>query len=324
MDLKTVFGMGKPDIKKMEKDKDIKGLIKLLKFTNDESVRRAAAFAIGKITDSNTMEYPNLKDENSDVKSNTEEYDSEIEEISVEKLIDSFKDEDWNVRKNGAKALGEIGEPAVEQLINALKDEKWRVRWQAAETLGEISDVRAIKPLINTLNDENNGVRSNSIIALVKIGEPTVELLINALKDKEWRVRWQAAETLGEIRDLRAIKPLINTLNDENNGVRSNSIIALVKIGEPTVELLINVLTDKEGQIRGQAAETLGEIGDLRAVIPLISTLKDENPWVRMTAVNALGNIGDARAVEPLQNVLNDENYDVQMTAAIAIEKLPR
>src|SRR5664280_2141875 len=175
MDLKTVFGMGKPDIKKMEKDKDIKGLIKLLKFTNDESVRRAAAFAIGKITDSNTMEYPNLKDENSDVKSNTEEYDSEIEEISVEKLIDSFKDEDWNVRKNGAKALGEIGEPAVEQLINALKDKEWRVRWQAAETLGEISDVRAIKPLINTLNDENNGVRSNSIIALVRIGEPTVE-----------------------------------------------------------------------------------------------------------------------------------------------------
>ena len=263
MDIKKVFGMGKPDIKKMEKDKDIKGLIKLLKFTNDESVRREAAFAIGKITDSSTMEYPNLNDENSDVSSNNEEYDYEIGQLSVEKLINSLKDENWNTRKNVAKALGEIGEPAVEPLINALKDEKWRVRWQAAEILGEIGDIRAIKPLINILNDENNGVRSNSIIALVKIGEPTVELLINTLKEKEW-------------------------------------------------------------QMRGQAAETLGEIRDVRAVIPLISTLKDENPWVRMTAANALGNIGDARAVKPLQNVLNDEDNDVQMTAAIALEKLSK
>ena len=137
-------------------------------------------------------------------------------------------------------------------------------------------------------------------------------------------MRWQAAETLGEIGDVRAIKPLINTLNDENNGVRSNSMISLVKIGKPTVELLINALKDKEWQMRGHAAETLGEIGNLRAVKELISTLNDENPWVRMSAANALGNIGDARAVEPLKNILNDKNHDVQITAANALEKLSR
>ena len=125
-------------------------------------------------------------------------------------------------------------------------------------------------------------MRKNSAKALSEIGQSAVEPLINALKDDEWRVRWQAAETLGEIGDVRAIKPLINILKDENNGVRSNSIISLVKIGEPAVELLINALKDKEWQMKGHAAETLGEIGDVNAVIPLISTLKDENPWVRM------------------------------------------
>ncbi len=81
--------MEKPDIKKMEREKDIKGLIKLLKFTNDESVRKEAAFAIGKITDSNTMEYPNINDE-----------DDGVEELTLEQLIDSLKDDDWNVRKD--------------------------------------------------------------------------------------------------------------------------------------------------------------------------------------------------------------------------------
>ena len=86
MDLKMLFGLGKPDIKKMEKDKDIKGLMNLLKYTNDESVRREAAFAIGKITDSSTMEHPNLNDENSDLQGKNKEYMVKTEKFRLKSL----------------------------------------------------------------------------------------------------------------------------------------------------------------------------------------------------------------------------------------------
>ncbi|MBZ2165428.1 HEAT repeat domain-containing protein [Methanobacterium spitsbergense] len=108
MDIKKLLGMGKPDIKKMEKDKDIKGLMNLLKYTNDESVRRDAAFAIDKITDSSITEHPNLNEENSYLQSKSEEYEGEIGENSVEKLIDSLKDEDWNVRKTVPRLLAKL------------------------------------------------------------------------------------------------------------------------------------------------------------------------------------------------------------------------
>ena len=229
MGLKTVLGLEKPNIKKMEQNKDVKGLMKALNFENDESIRRDAAFALGKISDSSTVD-PIINELNYEKKDVINSSNSDIGESTIEQLINSLNNENIDMRKNAASTLIKIGEPAVDMLINALEDENWRVRWHSAEILGEIQDNRAVKPLINALNDENNGVRSNSIIALFEIGEPAVEILINALKDGEWRVRWQAAEILGEIKDDRAVKPLTEALNDENNDVRMAATKALERI----------------------------------------------------------------------------------------------
>lgn len=242
--------MEKPDIKKMEREKDIKGLIKLLKFTNDESVRKEAAFAIGKISDSNTMEYPNVKEE-----------DGGVEELTIEQLIDSLKDDDWNVRKDSAKALAEIGKPAVEMLIKALNNQNWHIRWQAAETLGEIGDSIAVEPLIMTLTDENNGVRSNAMIALVKIGKKSIQPLINTLNCNDWSLRWQAADILGEIGDSSAVGPLISTLNDQNMWVRKTAASALGEIGDNrAVEPLKGILTNDDGELKAEALKALEKI----------------------------------------------------------------
>jgi HEAT repeat protein len=62
--------------------------------------------------------------------------------------------------------------------------------------------------------------------------------------------------------------------------------------------------------IREAAAGALGDIGDKRAVEPLIGALSDDKTWVRRSAVEALGEIGDSRAVEPLIKALEDEDPD--------------
>ncbi len=226
MDFKIILGLGKPDIKKMEREKDIKGLIKAMGYDNDESIRKEAAFTLGKITDSQTPIYT-IKNEN--IKSD-DTADKSLNKLTVEELINSLNDKDWNIRMNAAKTLVEIGEPAVSKLINSLKDINWQVRWYVAEILGEIGDLSSIEPLIKLLNDENIGVQSNSVIALVKIGKPGMEILIDNLNSKEWQIRKHLAEILGEIGDKHGVEPLENMLNDENDDVRSSVKLSLGKI----------------------------------------------------------------------------------------------
>ncbi|MGB9200914.1 HEAT repeat domain-containing protein [Methanobacterium sp.] len=226
MDFKLILGLGKPDIKKMEREKDIKGLIRAMGYDNAETIRKEAAFALGKITDSQSPIYT-IRNENT---LSEDTSDESLNNLTVEELISSLKDNDWSIRMNAAKTLVEIGEPAVENLINSLEDNDWQIRWYAAEILGEIGDIHSIKPLIELLNDKNKGVQSNSSIALIKIGKPSVELLIDNLNSKEWQIREHVAEILGEIGDIHSIKPLENSLNDENGDVRMAVKVSIEKI----------------------------------------------------------------------------------------------
>ncbi len=124
-----------------------------------------------------------------------------------------------------------------------------------------------------------------------------VSVLISALKDRDSGTRCKAAaaleeKRLGEIGDTRAVEPLIQ------------------------------VLKDKDKDVRLTAARVLGGIGDARAVEPLIQALTDEERVVRMNAATALGRIGDKRAIEPLTDALEDEWSFAQKAAREALEKI--
>ena len=159
---------------------------------------------------------------------------------------------------------------------------------------GEKTDSR-VESIIQDMGSEDVTPRSRSeaASALVEIGEPAVEPLIQALNDpnaKDW-VRMSMADTLGKIGDPRAVEPLISALGDEAV-VRSAATSALGKIGDPrAVEPLISALGDEDEGFRCEAAAALGEIGDPRAVEPLTRALEDESEWVRETAAEALEKI---------------------------------
>ena len=73
--------------------------------------------------------------------------------------------------------------------------------------------------------------------------------------------------------------------------------------------------------MREEAAEALGQIGDVRAVMPLIRALQDtnENEDFREVAADTLGNLRDARAVEPLIRTLEDASIHVRAAASKAL-----
>ncbi|MCK4734678.1 MAG: HEAT repeat domain-containing protein [Methanophagales archaeon] len=169
--------------------------------------------------------------------------------------------------------------------------ENIRQRMEEINKIERIGNEKAVKTLINFLNDDYTDIQEKVISSLVKIGEPAVEPLIQALEDENRDIRWSAAE-------------------------------ALEKIGEPAIKPLINSLNDDETDIRETSAEILGRIGDNRAVDPLIHALGDENSGVRRKVAEALGSIGDKEAIEPLIHASKDEKIDVRREAMIALDNM--
>jgi len=109
------FGLGKPNIEKLEEKRDVKRLCKALSY-KDEMVGRDAAFDLGKIGDKR----------------------------AVEPLIVALKDPKDNVCRNAAESLGKIGDPrAVEPLITLAQDEGY-----ARAPLKRFDDPRARLPLV--------------------------------------------------------------------------------------------------------------------------------------------------------------------------------
>jgi HEAT repeat protein len=98
----------------------------------------------------------------------------------------------------------------------------------------------------------------------------------------------------------------------------------LASVGKPAVKSLVAGLKGRDPFVRRQSAQALGEIGDPRAVEPLIDLLSDPDALIRRHAVKALGKIEDPRAVTPIARVLSDseEEWHVKGSAAEALGRM--
>ena len=203
---------GPPNIVKLKAKGNIKGLIRALK---KSKVRSEAEKALGEI---------GLRDVQ-----------------VVEPLIEALKDEESYVRRAAASILGKISDTRpVEPLIETIKDKYIEVRMSSIRALGQIGDERAIKPLIKTLKDKSNEVHNVSTKALVKIGKPSVDAIIDLIEDQDSKIRKSAIRMLGQIRDKRAIQPLITALNDNQFDICKEAAKSL-KVIESPVDRVINV-----------------------------------------------------------------------------------
>jgi HEAT repeat protein len=91
---------------------------------------------------------------------------------------------------------------------------------ETIKDLEKIRDNKSIELLISMFNDKSEQVQQYSMAALVNIGEPAVEQLIQASKNQDPNVRICAANVLGKIGDERSIEPIKQLLNDTDETVR--------------------------------------------------------------------------------------------------------
>ena len=146
------MGIFSPNIKKMEKKRDIDGLFKALQ-DFDSDIRERAAFALDRLgwkagDDTEKARYFMAKKEWDDL--------TELGGAAVEPIVQALKDRHEDVAKHAGIAFEKIvlthSVAAVEPLIQALKSKaletrkEREVRCRVAETLGVIGDARLFCP----------------------------------------------------------------------------------------------------------------------------------------------------------------------------------
>ena len=333
----------------------IEPLIKTLE-EGDWTSRPNAAVALSQIDDTriNDLLLLDLISPNSDIRESAlvAVGDRPISKDGVELLIRGLSDEDPQVCHSAAIVLGSIKEPtAVQQLVEVLisYQEDMQCAQFAQEALTKIGEP-SVAPMITLLSSPVGHLEWNAQETLIEIGEPSVEPLIEVLNDENPQVRINAIYSLGELKDSRAIEPLLLILKKDEDILSDASRIALSKMGSSAIDPLIELLNDENPSIRryaiaglkdiddervvepiinalqdekvlGNAIEALGELQDTRAVEPLLAFLADDDYFIREGVIEALGEIRDVRAIEPLIQMLGDPRYEVTDATVLALIK---
>lgn len=135
---------------------------------------------------------------------------------------------------------------------------------------------------------------------------------------------WSPISRLGEIRDRRAVQPLIHAIKNGYGSGDRDIARALGEIGDSeAVPALIKLLAHRQRDTRRSAIEALGLIGDTAAVFPLTEMLDDSYSGgypsdIQRSAVWALEQIGED-AVQTLCDKLTDERIRIRTEIARAL-----
>jgi len=273
----------------------VTGLINCLK-DEDQSVRSAAAVALGRIGDN----------------------------AAVPGLIQLI--EDSNVGRQAVIALGEIGDSsALPHLEKALRNRAFPYRIEGVRALSQLGSV-SIPILLEFLTDKDGNLRHNIVCSLENICDVSAvpaltQVLLNDIVDS---VRYNAARVLGKIGDPSSIPALLEAIFDRNGVVQMHAFEALQQLGKPALEGLSAIMKDRNihFSIRSNAAAALGDIGDPLAIEALLVAIQDQDVRLCISAIRSLGKIGDPASVPALCNLLNHEESDVKEATAYALEEI--
>jgi len=96
---------------------------------------------------------------------------------------------------------------------------------------------------------------------------------------------------LRELKDERAVDPLVAALTDEVGDVRQRAYDSLIKLGSASVPSLIPLLVSEDDEIRQSATEILRKIGK-PAVEPLATALTDADDRLKTRIMKVLDRMG--------------------------------
>jgi hypothetical protein len=117
------------------------------------------------------------------------------------------------------------------------------------------------------------------------------DAMLSDMKDSHWLNRKYAAETLGEMKEPRAVGPLVEALTDEVGDVRQRAYDSLIKIGGAAVPSLVPLLVSEEDELRQSVTEIIRKIGK-PAVEPLATALGEADDRLKSRIMKVLDRMG--------------------------------
>jgi bilin biosynthesis protein len=148
------------------------------------------------------------------------------DETTIPRLMANLEDEDLVYRRASVKALGLIGLDSIPYLVDSLlSNEDATVRASCAKALAQVAVNHAdltfpqagIEGLRKGVEDENPVVHLSSVMALGAIGEPALDVLLEALENTDnLAVGVAAINALGGINSDRAKNKLVELADNDS------------------------------------------------------------------------------------------------------------
>jgi HEAT repeat protein len=228
-------------------------------------------------------------------------------QLEIEKQKQRLSSSDQEERRDALMRLGTMRLPlASSAAVPALQDPLPIVRATAAKAILAIGAEQSAGLLIPLLKDKDEFVRREAAYALglTRSNVATDPLSDRLLNDKEAGVRGAAAVALGQIADEAAVVALVGTLAPELSGSKKKR--------------------EQNEFVLRSAASALGRIKSRAGTAALMSALSNENmPGdVRREAARSLGMIGDPSATPALQAASTSSDPFLSEIAHKALRKL--
>lgn len=217
---------------------------------------------------------------------------------TVRAVLPLLRSDEAPVRNLSMDILREVGNQDMPSLVELIRDEDADIRIFIADILGSTANLLAVEPLCEAL-----------------------------LKDPEVNVRYQAAVSLGELRMEEAAPCLNNALEDEE-WVQYSVIEALTKIGHSSsVDAMVEALDKVSDLVASMIVDSLGEMGNLKAVTMLLRRMDDSHTALRNKIVKAVVKILGGKKLTLLSDdererfrqyllvALRDEDEEIQDAA---------
>src|SRR5581483_650087 len=158
-----------------------------------------------------------------------------------------------------------------------------------------LEDLKKIKvgdgATIRVVEEGGKRVAKNFKIRAKDPNAAKADAMLLDLKDSHWLNRKYAAEVLGELKDPRAVGPLVEALTDEVGDVRQRAYDSLIKLGSVSVPALIPLLVSEEDELRQSVTEIIRKIGK-PAVEPLATALVDADDRLKSRIMKVLDRMG--------------------------------
>lgn len=275
------------EFEQFKDNKDVDGLITVLKNTKHQYLAKQAIWALGEIGNEKALA-------------------PLMEEVLK-------RNHGMSAGEYAVKALGDIGNQSVVEPLIYLMGKHDYLRKAAAEALGKLKNVRAVKPLKMLMNDENEDqyARETALEALCKIGtQESIAAVIAVLGGNLGEKAFFALKELGEV----AIQPLISALNSEN---QLKAVKLLGEMGgkqaiNPLLAIIEKYNTQNFDVIRAvvQAIMKINDTDTITKVVEMLinilktNPLPDEDYAAKLNLIFALGDTQDRRAIKPLVRLL--------------------